>query len=624
MPAPPVLLCRPAPLARTPWRRRPLSRAGRGGVWLALVVLWALAAAGAAAQSASAVVSDRAVRVGEPFTYTLTLQGGAGDDVRAPIATGALRLVSDQPTLDVTTMVGGQTQRRVAWLYEGTRPGTGRVGGLRVTVGGRRLTVDPVAVTVNGRAPPARAPSGVPGVGSELFVRAEPSRETAVVGQQVVVDYVLYFEPHVQPRQTAPIGTWDAAGFWREELDVPSAYPRTVSLGGRTYEAVTIRRVALFPTRAGTLELSPMEFSVDLLRTDRRIGNDPFAPFFSPFSQRYTEETVTAPAAQVAVRELPPGAPPSFDGAVGQFTLRSSADRHAVAAGEPVEVQVTISGTGNLATLGAPALDVPPNADVYGPEEDREAMRGAAPLRGVKSFTWTLVPQGGDIEVPPAAWSYFDPATGTYQTLRTDPVEVAVRGGTVAGGAVAADGARRLRTDADWQRPAGSTAWLWAVLGGGLALPALAALALLGVRAGRERLAADTPDRRSRRAAAAASSRLAGTAGGADGFREVERAVRAFLADRLGVPPSVRERAALDARLEAAGAPTELRDRVHAVIAACARGQFAPGLASNLAAVRADAEATLGALDSLGRVQRSGFRRFGERLQRRGGGAATS
>ena len=539
-------------------------------------------------------MSDRAVRVGEPFTYTLTLQGGAAPGLRPPLASGGLRLVSPQPTLDVTTTVGGQTQRRVAWLYEGTRPGTGRVGGLRVSLGGRTVSVDPVAVTVARAAPPRQAPSGPAPVGSELFVRAEPSREAAVVGQQVVVDYVLYFEPHVQPRQTAPVGTWDAAGFWREELDVPTAYPRTVSLGGRSYEAVTIRRVALFPTRSGTLELSPMEFTVDLLRTDRRFGTDPFAPFFSPFSQRYTEETVTAPSAEIAVRELPPGAPPSFDGAVGQFTLRSQADRRAVEAGEPVEVQVTVSGTGNVATLAPPALDVPPTVDVYGPREDREIARGADPLRGVKTFTWTLVPQGGDVEVPPAAWTYFDPATGTYQTLRTEPIDLAVRGGAAVGGAVASGGGPGLRTDADWRRPSGSAAWLWAVLGGGLALPALAALLLVGVRAGRERLAADTPERRRDRAAAVARERLS-AAGGAAGARDVERAVRSFLADRFGATSPGRP--ALDGKLGAAGVSADLRDRVHALLAACARAQFAPGLGADLAALRADAEAVLADLE---------------------------
>ena len=565
-----------------------------------------MGAVGAQAQSASAVVSDRAVRVGEPFTYTLTLQGGAAPGVRAPLASGGLRLVSAQPTLDVTTTVGGQTQRRVAWLYEGTRPGTGRLGGLRVRLGGRTVAVDPVTVTVARAAAATPLPTGPAAVGSELFVRAEPRRETAVVGQQVVVDYVLYFEPHVQPRQTAPAGTWDAAGFWREELDVPTAYPRTVRVGGRAYEAVTIRRVALFPTRSGTLELSPMEFTVDLLRTDRRIGTDPFAPFFSPFTQRYTEETVTAPAARVAVRELPP-APAGFDGAVGQFTLRSGVDRRRVEAGEPVEVQVTVAGTGNMATLGPPPLDVPPTVDVYGPRVDRETSRGAAPLRGVKTFTWTLVPQGGDVEVPPASWTYFDPATGTYETLRTDPVEIAVRGGV---GTAGTGGGVALRLDADWQRPAGSTAWLWTVLGGGLALPALAALLLVGVRVGRERRAADTPDRRRDRAEAAARERL----GGAADARGVERAVRTFLADRFGIAHGTRGRAALDGPLADAGVSADVRSRLYTLLDACTHAQFAPGGAGG-PDLRADAEPVLDGLARPARRPRAGRWRLGRRAR---------
>ena len=178
-----------------------------------------------------------------------------------------------------------------------TSSGTSQIGRLYVRVGGRSVSIDPVTVTVQ-RGPPATADPAPNAAGgrSDLFARAEPSRETAYVGQQVLVDYTLYFDPSVQPRQTTPVGTWDAAGFWREEMDVPATYPHAVTLGGEPYEAVTIRRLALFPTRAGTLELAPMAFSVDLLRS---FGTDPFGPFFSPFSSRYDEEEVTAPATTV-------------------------------------------------------------------------------------------------------------------------------------------------------------------------------------------------------------------------------------------------------------------------------------------------------------------------------------
>ena len=559
-----------------------------------------LVAAGAQAQTAEGSVSRSSLRVGEQLTYTLTLRGGRGEAVGPPLASGALRLVSQQPTLDVTTSIGGQTERRVAWTYEATRPGDGRVGRLGVTVGGRRLWVDGADVTVRSGPTAAARPPPAAGEAGEVFVRAEPSRERALVGQQVVVDYVLYFEPSVQPRQTAPVGTWDAAGFWREEMDVPSAYPRSVRLGGQTYEAVVVRRVALFPTRSGTLALAPMTFTVDLLRTDRRFLDDPFAPFFSPFASRFDEVEVTAPALEVPVEPLPPGAPDTFGGAVGQFELATTVDATRVGAGEPVRLQVTVSGTGNVATAEPPALRVPPGVDAYGPEAEREALRRAAPLRGTKTFTWTLVPQGGGVlEVPPAAWSYYDPASGRYETLQTDPVEVVVEGPALAADALAPspDGPAELLAEADWRRPPGGVGWLWVVLGGGLALPALAAGALAAARVGRARVAAGAPARRHR---AGVRQRLeaARALAGPDAFREVERAVRAALDGRLGAPATLPLPALAD-RLDTAGVAPGLRARVLDLLDACARGQYAPGLpgAPSADAAVAEAEATLAALD---------------------------
>ncbi len=582
------------------------SRPSRLRLAVALAALAVAAASGAAAQSASAAVSARRVAVGQTVTYTVTLEGGRGQSVGPPLATGALRLRSQFPASDATTMVNGRTERRLTWAYEAVRPGTGRIERFRARVGGQPVAADGITVTVE-RGPPARvapSPRSVTGARGPLFVQAEPSRRTAYVGEQVVVDYELYFEPEIQPRQTAPVGTWDAPGAWREEMDVASTYPRPVTVGGQPYEAVTIRRVALFPTRAGTLELAPMDFTVDLLRTDRQPSPDPFAPFFSPFTSRYEDRDVTAPSVSVEVRPLPDGAPPSFAGAVGQFEVSTTAEPRQVDAGDAVRIQVSIRGDGNTATLSAPEIEAPPGFDAYAPREEREVFRGAEPLRGVKTFTYTLVPQGGGrFTVPGAPWTYFDPTTGRYVTVQTDPVEVVVRGDALADAAPVAagpDAPAGLMTSADWRRPPGRGAWLWALLGGGLALPALAAALFLGARAGRQRLAADTARRRWRRAPADVRRRLtrAQTLDGPAAFAEIEGAVRGFLSDRLGVPAGPLSADALDEALADAGVAPDARARLRAVRAACERGRYAPGLGQRADAVAAEAQQALADLDA--------------------------
>ena len=428
---------------------------------VAFAALAVAVASAAAAQSASAVVSASRVVVGQTVTYTLTLGGGRGESVGPPLASGALRLRSQFPVSDATTSFNGRTERTLTWAYEAVRPGTGRIGRFRARVAGQPVVVDGISVTVE-RGPPTRAappPSARPGSGvrGDLFARAEPSRRTAYVGEQVVVGYELYFEPEIQPRQTAPVGTWDAPGAWREEMDVASTYPRPVTVGGQPYDAVTIRRIALFPTRAGTLDLAPMQFTVDLLRVDRQPSADPFAPFFSPFTSRYEDRDVTAASVSIDVRPLPAGAPPSFSGAVGQFEVSTTVDQREIDVGEAVRVQVSIRGDGNTATLTAPEIAAPAGFDAYDPREEREVFRGAEPLRGVKTFTYTLVPQGGGrFEIPAAPWTYFDPAEGRYVTVQTEPVEVVVQGDALAD-APGGGWPRRARRTAHRRRLAPST-----------------------------------------------------------------------------------------------------------------------------------------------------------------------
>ena len=573
-----------------------------------VAVLAALAVADGAAQTARGDASTRQLKVGEQMTYTVTVEGGRGRGLDAPLASGALRLVSRQPVLDNTVSFNGVTERRVAWAYEGVRAGAGRIAATRVGVGGRVVSLPAVTVTV-ARGAPAAAP-GAASADDELFARAEPGRRTAYVGQQVGVDYVLYFDAGIQPRQTTPAGTWDAAGFWREEMDVPATYPRSVTRGGLAYEAVTIRRIALFPTRPGELTLAPMAFSVDLLRTASAFGNDPFGPFFSPFSSRFDEVEVTAPAATVTVRPLPAGAPPSFAGAVGAFTLTASADRRQLAVGEPVEIRLTIAGTGNVATVDAPEIEAPAGFDAYDPEVDRETFRGATPLRSVKTFLYTLVPQGGGrFEIPAVAWSYFDPARKRYETLRTDPVTLVVDGPALAAApaAVGPDAPAGLIAAADWRRPLGSGPWLWALLIGGLALPALAAGLVAAARAGRRRLDADTPARRQRRTDAAVRQRLAEARqrDGAAAYAEVERAVHVALDERYGIASGALARDALDRALADRGAPDALRARLASLLAACEQGQYAPGLPGALRAADAAAEAEALVEDLSARPRRS-------------------
>ena len=583
---------------------------------LLLAATLLLAHAATAQPSASVRVSPTTVRVGERVAYTLTLRDAPGRAVPTPAASGGLRAVQQRPTSEVTTQVNGRLVREVTWSYIAFREGPARIGPLRIDLGGGRvLSAAEASVRVEAAAarparppPAATAPGAAPGPGTapgerpDLFARIELSRGAAVVGQQVVADGVLYVSPDLQPRQTIVTGGWDAPGFWREELDVASTVPHPVLLGGRPYEAVTLRRIALFPTRTGRLVLPPMRFAVDFLRLDPFESNDPFAPFFSPFSSGFDERDVETPEAVLAVSALPPGAPRGFGGAVGQFTMSAEPVPAAVAEGDPVQVRITLAGTGNVATLGAPVLRAPPGLDAFRPRDDARIDRSGNAVFGSKTFTHTLVPQGGGrFAVPPAVWSYYDPEAGAYRTLRTDTVRVDVAGAPAVSGSnpVAAGAAAALIADAGWQRRGVPVGILWAVLGTGLGVPALVLAATALVRRRRRTALADTPENRRRNALVRARTRLAAarTQPAPDACAAAERAVHGFLWDRFGLTSSGLDRRALGATLDAAGVPH--RDRLLDVLAALDVGQYASALAPpDAAPALAETDAALVTLDA--------------------------
>lgn len=571
----------------------------------------------ASAQSiaASARVAPTVVRVGERVAYTLTVRGATVASLAAPPATGGLRPTQQLPTSDVQTQVNGQTRREITWTYEATHVGPARVGPYRASVGGGRvLEVAAASVRVDGGAVISTPGTVIaaPGERSDLFARLELSRTSAVVGQQVVADVVLYFLPSLQPRQTMVTGSWDAPGFWREEMDLASTVPRPVTVGGRAYEAVTLRRLGLFPTRAGRLELPPMQFSVDLVRFD--AYDDPFGGFFRPFSSGYEQRDVATPAASVDVASLPAGAPAGFGGAVGQFAMSAAPVARAVAAGDPVQIRVSVAGTGNVATLDAPALRPPPGVDAFRPRDEATVDRSGSEVRGDKTFTYTLVPQGGGrFDVPPAVWSYYDPEAGEYRTLRTDTLRLDVAGAPAAGSAApaaVAGEAAGLLAAPGWSRPGLPVGVLWAVLGVGLGAPALTLAGAALARRRQRDASADTPEMRRRHALARARQRLdaARRLRGPEAYAAAERAVHAFLSDRYGLAATGLDRDALGLALDAHGVPAA--PRLLALAGALDAGQFAPGLAPLTEAAALDESASALALaDGAAAPRRRRFRR---------------
>jgi len=137
----------------------------------------------------------------------------------------------------------------------------------------------------------------------------------------------------------------------------------------------------------------------------------------------------TQPVA-LEVKALPPNAPDSFYGAVGQFDISANVDTTETKVNEPITWQVTLNGYGNLKAVPEPNW---PEMDDWRSFESQASINSEpqnGQIGGYAIYERLLVPEKeGQYTVPALEYSYFDPATGQYQTITTDPIPVVVARG---------------------------------------------------------------------------------------------------------------------------------------------------------------------------------------------------
>jgi hypothetical protein len=326
-------------------------------------------------------------------------------------------------------------------------PQTIRVGNNSVRTPALTLNV----ADSSGRSSGARSGRDTQAAGTNNLVFAElivPSK-TAYVGEIVPVQVRMGFDPRVRPRLIQPPEI-AGQGFTAQKLQ--QAAENTETISGRIYEVVTYK-TAIAAARAGKFEVGPVKAKVQVVIPRRQSAprtrgrspfdlldqDDPFSdPFFSnPFSQFGERREVEIKSEPVAleVKPLPPNAPASFSGAIGNFTMTTEAKPKTVQVGDPITVTNTISGRGNFDRVNAPVIEDERGWHKY-PPSSKFKQDDEVGLSGTKTFEMVLSPNEKKQGLPLLAFSYFDPVKEQYVTLHSDPIPINVEGGAaVASGA---------------------------------------------------------------------------------------------------------------------------------------------------------------------------------------------
>ena len=416
--------------------------------WVALSLVLALAGAVAPlqAQQLKLQLESREVYADLPFVLALTAEGF--DDQPEPVAPDLaidgceVWYVGVSPNIasGVRIINGRRSEwRQVSYVYRyrisASKAGEYSVPSLTVTQGNKKASTRAATFTVKAVSATGDMklavvlPERPVWIGETFPVYVEWFLRRDVGEHSLVVP--LFYLDHVQV-QPGPRKTGRTLAFNAGALNVELPYTQeTVKVDGATYTRLRFSSLVTV-NRPGAIELEPAMVAAQL---ETGTTRDTFG-FRRP---RYQLFKAVDKARRLNVRPLPiEGRPDSFENAIGtSYSIVAQASRTVVQVGDPIQLKIHIRGDGPLEGLSLPRLDGKDGlvANLFHVADD-SAVGVLDPEGGGKSFEVTVrINSAQATEIPPLAFSYFDPVAGTYRTIHSDPIALSVAGSAVVGAA---------------------------------------------------------------------------------------------------------------------------------------------------------------------------------------------
>jgi hypothetical protein len=573
-----------------------MARFLRNIFWFSLV-LAALGLGGVRLDAATFTASlDRdTIALGESATLSLTFEGGQPQNVPTP----------DVPGLQITSagnsqsfsLINNQMSSTVTITYAVTPRNTGEfvIPALAANIGGQQLQSQPLKLTVTQpNAPPAQAINS----GSEIaFMKLTLPKDKVHAGEMLVARLDIYLRDDVQDFANFQFTGTPTDGFTVGKM--AQGPKQRVQIGNRIYTDIPVS-FALTTVKTGPASLGPFTANAVVVVPSANRQRDPiFGHFGDPFGMFGGGEqkpvTLATDTLNVESLPLPAGAPPNFNGAVGNFTMTVTAGPTNVAVGDPITVRVQISGRGELDTLALPNQPAWHDFKTYPPTQNLKTTDSLG-LEGVKTFEQIVTPQNTDVrELPAFSFSYFNPETGTYRTLAEPSVQLAVHsGGTTPAPVIATAKTANsqsppppqdilpIKDRLDALVQAGPPLLTRPVFLAAQGLPVLAWLAVLVWRKRADNLANNPRLQRQRRVAGLVQSglddlrRFAAENNSDEFFATLFRLLQEQLGERLDCPASSITEAVIDERLVRRGAPETTLAGLRELFQLCNQARYTP------------------------------------------------
>jgi len=374
-----------------------------------------------------AKISKNKLGVNQRLRIEFSIDKQGGDNFSPPKFTN-FRVVGGPSQSVSQSWINGKVTFSQSYTYiiQPKRKGAFSIASASIKIGGKFIKSEPVKVIVLDPVEIPKNPNDPNYVAQQnIHLVAEISKANPYVGEGIYVEYRLYVSENVSVYDTSISEAPKYNGFWNQDIKVNGFPVKMGKYNGENYRYIVLQKALLIPTKTGKLSIDPMRMDIVIGVPSGR------ADFFGNAITKNIRREFASTKKIIRPKTLPlEGKPANFAGAVGDFNFSVALSKDILKANETSQVQVKISGKGNLKLFELPTVETPAELEMYQPERKERVRVNASGLSGAVTDTYTVVPlYKGKYKIPSISFSYFNPKEKKYKTIATEDFFVDVQEG---------------------------------------------------------------------------------------------------------------------------------------------------------------------------------------------------
>ena len=398
-----------------------------------------------AQSSVKTVAPEKTVTVGEPFRLQFVVENIKANQKFIPPSFKGLSVRGPEKHGGIQTINNQQVQiTNYIYTLVAERPGRFTIEGARIKLNDEEIIGNSVIITAQQEDNGDYSGSALlPGedvlkkIKENLFVKLFVDKRSCFVGEPIVATFKLF------SRLQSKSDIVKNPGFYgfsvHDMINLDDRIRETQRINGKDFDVHTIRKVQLYPLQPGVYSIDEMkidnrvEFSQSVVnkKAEQEISegvlNKDEDEAATPGTKIYETSLVTEPV-RIEVKALPiKNKPADYNGATGDFTIRTSVDKYELDKNEQGFLTVTIEGKGNFTQITPPVIQWPKELEGFEPTVKDFLDKRNIPLTGGRIFKYPFISSTpGKWTIPAVSFSFFSSAAHNYRTVSEDSMIVTV------------------------------------------------------------------------------------------------------------------------------------------------------------------------------------------------------